>query len=73
MLEYRGTNGYMSWRELGEAISQLPEEVLDFDASVWLPQDVVAFDEFQGFTSLGGFDLEQEISSDNPPSLSTGR
>ena len=72
MREYRGNGKYMTWRELLEALSELPVEVLDDEACVWLPSDVDAFDEFQRFTGISGYDMDMDISSENPASLTIG-
>ena len=73
MREYKAKTEFLTWRELSDAISQLPEDVLDLEASVWLPMDISVFDEFQRFVALSAYDYDQPISPDNPPSLSIGR
>ena len=62
----------MTWRELGDAIAALPQEVQDSWALVWVPGDVPVetYDEFATVIALSPFSADEPISDDNPVSIS---
>ena len=59
----------MTWRELARAIDALPEEVKDLTAQAWLGYTDAG--EFPEVISLEAYDMDEPISIDNPPSMST--
>ena len=63
----------MTWRELADAIHDMPEAMKDDLACVWLPQDVDwSRIEFVDFVELSPYDRDAAPGDDNPYSLSTG-
>lgn len=60
----------MTWRELIAELQKIPEDVLDYVACVWLPQDYVPVpDDFVEIIGFQGYDGDLPISEENLPSI----
>lgn len=60
----------MTWRELVQAITSLPREMHDMEATVWIPDDYEKpAGEFIGIIGLSAFDGEKPYGEDNPASI----
>ena len=63
-------SGKVTWNELANLISSMPEEVREYTACVWLPYDYERpADDFARVVGLSGYDGEMPVSEDNLPSI----